>query len=140
MNDIGGGMIGLVAVILSLGIPMAAMYTYFRIRKLQADERLTSEQTAALQQFAVRRIETVLQREDRLHAAAQIFGPAKADAAAVRLSVHHLDIGMSRLIVDVHDARVGQAVQRDRTLSVRGPGENRQREQRNSLLHDVSIH
>ena len=42
MNDIGGGMIGLVAVILSLGIPMAGMYTYFRVRKLKADERLAA--------------------------------------------------------------------------------------------------
>jgi hypothetical protein len=42
MNDIGGGMIGLVAVILSLGIPMAAMYTYFRVRKLKADERMAA--------------------------------------------------------------------------------------------------
>lgn len=42
MNDIGGGMIGLVAVILSLGIPMAGMYTYFRVRKLKADERMAA--------------------------------------------------------------------------------------------------
>lgn len=42
MNDIGGGMIGLVAVILSLGIPMAGMYTYFRIKKLKADERMAA--------------------------------------------------------------------------------------------------
>jgi hypothetical protein len=42
MNDIGGGMIGLVAVILSLGIPMAGMYTYYRIRKLKADERMAA--------------------------------------------------------------------------------------------------
>jgi len=37
-----GGMIGLVAVILSLGIPMAAMYTYFRVKKLKTDERLAA--------------------------------------------------------------------------------------------------
>jgi|SRR5215469_492824 len=42
MNDVSGGMIGLVAVILSLGIPMAAMYTYFRVRKLKADERMAA--------------------------------------------------------------------------------------------------
>ena len=42
MNDIGAGMIGLVAVILSLGIPMAAMYTYFRVRKLKTDERMAA--------------------------------------------------------------------------------------------------
>jgi len=42
MSDIGGGMIGLVAVILSLGIPMAAMYTYFRVKKLKTDERMAA--------------------------------------------------------------------------------------------------
>lgn len=42
MSDVSGGMIGLVAVILSLGIPMAAMYTYFRVKKLRADERLAA--------------------------------------------------------------------------------------------------
>jgi len=38
----GGDVIGLVAVILSLGIPIAAMYTYFRIRKLRTEERLAA--------------------------------------------------------------------------------------------------
>ena len=42
MGDVSGGMIGLVAVILSLGIPMAAMYTYFRVKKLRADERMAA--------------------------------------------------------------------------------------------------
>lgn len=42
MSDIGGGMIGLVAVVLSLGIPMAAMYTYFRVKKLRVDERIAA--------------------------------------------------------------------------------------------------
>ena len=42
MGDVSGGMIGLVAVILSLGIPMAAMYTYFRVKKLKTDERMAA--------------------------------------------------------------------------------------------------
>jgi len=37
-----GNVIGLVAVILSLGIPMAAMYTYYRVRKLRTEERLAA--------------------------------------------------------------------------------------------------
>jgi hypothetical protein len=41
MND-AGAMIGLVAVVLSLGIPMAGMYTYFRVRKLKTDERMAA--------------------------------------------------------------------------------------------------
>lgn len=32
--------IGLVAVILSLGIPIAGMYTFYRVRKLRTEERL----------------------------------------------------------------------------------------------------
>jgi len=37
-----GEFIGLIAVIMSLGIPMAAMYTYFRVRKLRTEERLAA--------------------------------------------------------------------------------------------------
>jgi hypothetical protein len=40
MND--HDMIGLVAVVLSLGIPMALMYTYYRVKKLKADERMAA--------------------------------------------------------------------------------------------------
>jgi hypothetical protein len=42
MGEIGGGVIGLVAVVLSLGIPMAGLYTYFRVKKLRADERMAA--------------------------------------------------------------------------------------------------
>jgi hypothetical protein len=42
MTDVGAGLIGLVAVILSLGIPMAGMYTYFRVKKLKTDERMAA--------------------------------------------------------------------------------------------------
>jgi len=35
-----GTIIGLVAVIMSLGIPLGAMYTYYRVRKLRTEERL----------------------------------------------------------------------------------------------------
>jgi len=33
---------GLVAVIMIFGIPVAAMYTYYRVRKLRTDERLAA--------------------------------------------------------------------------------------------------
>lgn len=42
MGDVGAGLVGLVAVILSLGIPMAGMYTYYRVRKLRVDERMAA--------------------------------------------------------------------------------------------------
>jgi len=35
-------MTGLVAVVMALGIPIAAMYTYYRVRKLRTDERLAA--------------------------------------------------------------------------------------------------
>ena len=38
MND----MTGLVAVIMSLGIPLGAMYTYYHVRKLRSEERLAA--------------------------------------------------------------------------------------------------
>ena len=38
----GGDMIGLVAVVMSLGIPMAGMYTFFRVRQLRSEERLAA--------------------------------------------------------------------------------------------------
>jgi uncharacterized membrane protein HdeD (DUF308 family) len=37
-----GRIIGLVAVIMSLGIPLGAMYTYYRVRKLRTEERLAA--------------------------------------------------------------------------------------------------
>jgi hypothetical protein len=37
-----GAIIGLVAVIMIFGIPLAAMYTYFRVRKLRTEERLAA--------------------------------------------------------------------------------------------------
>ncbi len=38
----GGDITGLVAVIMIFGIPIAAMYTYYRVRKLRTDERLAA--------------------------------------------------------------------------------------------------
>ncbi|HLK03911.1 MAG TPA: DUF6249 domain-containing protein [Candidatus Acidoferrum sp.] len=38
----GGDVIGLVAVILSLGIPIAGMFTYYRVRQLRSQERLAA--------------------------------------------------------------------------------------------------
>ena len=37
-----GNLIGLVAVIMIFGIPMAAMYTFYRVRKLRTEERLAA--------------------------------------------------------------------------------------------------
>ena len=37
-----GQFIGLVAVVMSLGIPLAAMYTFYRVRKLHTDERVAA--------------------------------------------------------------------------------------------------
>lgn len=37
-----GNLIGLVAVTLFFGIPLAAMYTYYRVRKLRTEERLAA--------------------------------------------------------------------------------------------------
>ena len=34
--------IGLVAVVMSLGIPLAGMYTYYRVRKLHTEERVAA--------------------------------------------------------------------------------------------------
>jgi Domain of unknown function (DUF6249) len=37
-----GELTGLVAVVMIFGIPIAAMYTYFRVRKLRTEERLAA--------------------------------------------------------------------------------------------------
>jgi hypothetical protein len=37
-----GQLIGLVAVIMSLGIPLGAMYAYYHVRKLRTEERLAA--------------------------------------------------------------------------------------------------
>jgi len=37
-----GNFIGLAAVIMIFGIPMAGMYTFFRVRKLRSEERLAA--------------------------------------------------------------------------------------------------
>lgn len=37
-----GNIIGLVAVTLFFGIPLSAMYTYYRVRKLRTEERLAA--------------------------------------------------------------------------------------------------
>jgi preprotein translocase subunit Sss1 len=37
-----GQIIGLVAVIMSLGIPLGGMYTYYRVRRLRTEERLAA--------------------------------------------------------------------------------------------------
>ncbi len=35
-------MVGLAAVVMTLGIPMAAMYTFYRVRRLRTEERLAA--------------------------------------------------------------------------------------------------
>jgi len=37
-----GNIVGFAAVVLFMGIPMAAMYTFFRVRRLRTDERLAA--------------------------------------------------------------------------------------------------
>jgi len=37
-----GELIGLVAVVLGMGIPLGALYTYYRVRKLRSEERLAA--------------------------------------------------------------------------------------------------
>ncbi|MGB7844594.1 MAG: DUF6249 domain-containing protein [Candidatus Acidiferrum sp.] len=37
-----GGVIGLVAVVLTCGLPLAALYAYYRVRKLRTEERLAA--------------------------------------------------------------------------------------------------
>ncbi len=37
-----GNFIGLAAVVLTLGLPIAALYTYFRVRRLRTEERLAA--------------------------------------------------------------------------------------------------
>jgi len=38
----GGDFIGLVAVVLTCGLPVATLYTYYRVRKLRTEERLAA--------------------------------------------------------------------------------------------------
>ena len=38
----GGDFIGLVAVVLTCGLPVAALYTFYRVRKLRTEERLAA--------------------------------------------------------------------------------------------------
>jgi hypothetical protein len=38
----GGDVVGLVAVVMIFGIPLGAMYTYYRARKLRTEERLAA--------------------------------------------------------------------------------------------------
>jgi Domain of unknown function (DUF6249) len=40
--QMGENVIGLVAVVLTCGLPVAALYTYYRVRKLRTEERLAA--------------------------------------------------------------------------------------------------
>jgi uncharacterized protein DUF6249 len=41
-HTMDGNLVGLVAVIMIFGIPMAAMYTFYRVRKLRTEERMAA--------------------------------------------------------------------------------------------------
>lgn len=41
-DGMDGDIVGLAAVVLFFGIPLAAMYTFYRVRKLRTDERLAA--------------------------------------------------------------------------------------------------
>jgi hypothetical protein len=41
-HTMDGQLIGLAAVIMTLGIPMAALYTFYHVRKLRTEERLAA--------------------------------------------------------------------------------------------------
>jgi hypothetical protein len=41
-HTMGGELIGLVAVILGMGVPLGALYAYYRVRKLRSEERLAA--------------------------------------------------------------------------------------------------
>ena len=57
--------VGLAAVVMCLGIPMAAMYTYYRVKRLRTEERLAE----------VRRLRTALDRLERDARAARAVRP-----------------------------------------------------------------
>ncbi len=57
-----GQLIGLVAVVMSLGIPLGAMYTYYRVRKLRTEERLAAIAKGAGMSMAAELSETARSR------------------------------------------------------------------------------
>jgi hypothetical protein len=57
-----GQLIGLVAVIMSLGIPLGAMYTYYHVRKLRTEERLAAIAKGATMSMAAELSETARSR------------------------------------------------------------------------------
>ena len=57
-----GQLIGLVAVIMSLGIPLGAMYTYYHVRKLRTEERLAAIAKGASVSMAAELSETARSR------------------------------------------------------------------------------
>ena len=63
-----GEFIGLVAVVLTLGIPVAGMYTYYHIRKLRSQERLAA-----------------MARGVEIPMAAELSEPARSRRAAILL-------------------------------------------------------
>ena len=81
-----GNLVGLVAVIMIFGIPMAAMYTFYHVRKLRTDERM-----AAL----ARGVNVPMQ-------------PELSEAARARRSGILLVTGRTRLHADLRAHRAGR--------------------------------
>uniref|UniRef100_A0A494G991 Uncharacterized protein n=1 Tax=Solanum lycopersicum TaxID=4081 RepID=A0A494G991_SOLLC len=111
---------------------------------LQADECLTTEQTAALLRPAIVKAETAFQHEQRLQAAAQVFGATQTPArtgqaaaglqsdaaaaasqrgrAAVRAPCGGIGVEAGCQIVVVFDRQVDDAVQRHARLRICSSG------------------
>jgi hypothetical protein len=100
----------------------------------QADVSLTTEHQAALTELAGVHVETIFEHEDRLQAAAQIFGAAQAEAAAL----HHAagqTVQMAALRVVVEDeAFIDDAVKGHAALRMGCASERAQRDEREKRL------
>src|SRR5258708_4793847 len=89
----------------------------------QAHVRLAAEQRAALAQAAVSDAEAVFEHEDRLQAAAKIFGASQAPAIGLGDAVINLDelaaaAGSGLAVIHIGDTGVDEAVQRDAGLGL----------------------
>lgn len=100
----------------------------------EADDGLAAEFAPALAERAGADVEAVLELEQRGQAAAEILDAAQPPAAARQVAAAELHearrVAAVRVlrVVDVCDARVGDAVQRDAALCVRAGGDERGRQ------------
>jgi hypothetical protein len=76
----------------------------------QADERLAREHLAGRSLRAVVQVEALFQREDGLHAAAQVFDAAQAEAVFIDRAAADRPLRMAADVARVRDARVQRAV------------------------------